>query len=139
MGSRVHSIYDDDESFIRSYHRNQKPKKIKAFEEEIKSYWRGMQNRVKTELYARNGIKVIWSFEEFSKWFTSNKERFYSIRSAGEVPSIDRIDSRKHYEESNCRMIPNSVNRALGEVNGLIIRMNQLQTFLKANEHWLKK
>lgn len=139
MASRVHSIIDDDESFIRSYHKNQKPKVIKTFEQEIKSYWRGMRSRVKTGLYFRNGIKVVWSFEEFSNWFNSNRELFYEIRAFGETPSIDRINSKGHYEVSNCRLIPNSLNSALGEVNGLIVRMNQLQEFLKKNSHWLSR
>lgn len=96
-----------------------------------------MNSRVKKGIYLEKGIKVLWSFSEFSNWFESNWEIFHLIKEAGEIPSIDRIDSNGNYEVSNCRMIPNSVNSALGEVNAIIGRMKTLQEFLKSNQHWL--
>lgn len=134
---RINTYYDDDEAFIRSYNRIHSPNKPKTEAQIIKSYWNSMNSRVKKGIYLEKGIKVLWSFSEFNNWFESNWEIFHLIKEAGEIPSIDRIDSNGNYEVSNCRMIPNSVNSALGEVNAIIGRMKTLQEFLKSNQHWL--
>jgi hypothetical protein len=97
-----------------------------------------MNSRIKKGVYLEKGIKIVWTFHEFCEWFNTNWDRFEAIKQAGEIPSIDRIDSNSNYSIENCRMIPMSVNSALGEVNLLIGRMKTLQRFLKENEHWLK-
>lgn len=98
-----------------------------------------MKSRIKTKLYKKNNVQIKWTKDDFIRWFTSenNQKRYAAIIEAGETPSIDRINSKGHYEESNCRIIPNKLNMALGEVNGLIVRMAQLQEYLKKNQHWL--
>lgn len=129
---------DDDELFARSYNRLHTAKKEKTKEQIVKSYWHSMNSRIKKGIYLEKGIKVEWTFQEFSEWFNTKWDRFETIKQAGEIPSIDRIDSNLNYCVANCRMIPMSVNSALGEVNLLISRMKTLQQFLKENEHWLK-
>ena len=137
-GPRINSPLDDEEVFARTYNRLHITKKEKTKEQIIKSYWHSMNSRVKKGIYLEKGINVEWTFPEFSKWFNSKWGRFEEIKQAGEIPSIDRIDSNSNYCVNNCRMIPMSVNSALGEVNLLISRMKTLQQFLKKNEHWLK-
>lgn len=135
--ARIHTVYDDDEAFIRSYKQAHSEVKPLTTEQLIKRYWNSMNSRVKKGIYLKNNITVEWNFIEFTEWFHSNLEVFNKIKELGEVPSIDRINPKGNYCKSNCRMIPNSVNMALGEVNGLIVRMKQLQEFLKENQHWL--
>lgn len=137
-GPRINSHLDDDELFARSYNRLHTVKKEKTREQIVKSYWNSMKSRIKKGVYLEKGIKIVWTFQEFCEWFNANWDRFESIKQAGEIPSIDRIDSNSNYSIENCRMIPMSVNSALGEVNLLIGRMKTLQRFLKENEHWLK-
>lgn len=134
-GPRINSHLDDDELFARSFARLQNPAKPKTPDQILKSYWNSMNSRIKKGSYLEKNIQVEWSFDEFRSWF--NWDRFEQIKAAGEIPSIDRIDSNKNYCISNCRMIPMSVNSALGEVNLIIARMKTLQKFLKENEHWL--
>lgn len=136
-GIRRNTYWDEDTAFVKSYLRIHSEKKEKTKEQIIRSYWNGMRNRVKTKSYSAKGILVNWSFEEFSSWFERRWGLFNEIESAGEVPSIDRIDSSGNYEESNCRMIPNCLNSALGEVNYLIQRMKTLQNTLSKNSTWL--
>lgn len=136
-GPHINSRFDDDELFARSYQRMQAPKKDKTKEQIIKSYWNSMNSRIKKGSYLEKNIKVEWTFEEFTEWFNLRWGRFEEIKKAGEVPSIDRINSNANYCVSNCRMIPASVNSALGEVNMIVGRMKNLQEFLKANQHWL--
>lgn len=136
--ARINSPLDDDALFANSLKRLTRQPKEKTQKQIIKGYWNSMNNRIKTPLYNQKQIKVLWSFEEFTIWFNNNWERFHKIKEAGETPSIDRINSDLHYCESNCRLIPMSVNSALGEVNAIVNRMKTLQEFLNANSHWLK-
>lgn len=136
-GNRINTYWDDDTAFIKSYLRIHSEKKEKTQEQIIKSYWNGMRNRVKSGSYFAKGIKVVWTYPEFKDWFELRWGLFKEIESAGEVPSIDRINSNGNYEASNCRMIPNSLNSALGEVNYLMNRMKTLQKLLKDNSDWL--
>lgn len=138
-GPHINSRFDDDILLARSLHRLHNPKKEKTKEQIIKSYWHSMNSRIKKGCYLEKSIKVEWTFEEFSNWFNLRWRLFEEIKSAGETPSIDRIYSNGNYCEANCRMIPASVNSALGEVNMLISRMKTVQAFLKKNEHWLKE
>jgi hypothetical protein len=129
---------EDDISFARWFeniHSDRKSIDLKGLQ---KRYWYNMNARVKTGSYKAKGIKVIWSFEEFIQWWNDNFKRYETILERGLTPSIDRIDSKKHYEASNCRWLPNNVNSALGKVEYLMVEMRNLQTFLKENEEWLK-
>ena len=135
--ARIHTVYGDDESFIRSYIKAQKPIKEKTRLQITKQFWNSMNSRVKKGIYLKKGIQVEWSFDEFDAWLQTKWDIYDNIKKAGEVPSIDRINSNGNYCASNCRLIPNSVNSALGEVNALVVRMRQLQEFLKENSHWL--
>ena len=131
---------DEDTALCRAFERIHKEKKQLSPEEIAAYYYNNMRSRIKTKLYKKNGIQIKWSKEDFIEWFISdkNQDRYNAIIEAGETPSIDRINSKGHYEITNCRIIPNKLNMALGEVNGLIVRMKQLQEYLKANQHWLE-
>lgn len=135
---KIYTYYDDEESLVRSYVRIHAPQIEKTKDQIIRGYWNSMNNRIKKGIYAEKNIQVIWTYEEFKEWFNSRWNIFDKIKELGEIPSIDRIDSNGHYIATNCRMIPMSVNAALGEVNSIISRMKTLQEYLKKNEHWLK-
>lgn len=136
---KIRYINEDIELMTaRSFKNLTSEKKELTTEQLMKRYWRNMNNRVKTESYSKKGIKVVWSYDEFCSWWYSNEKFRTPILDSNLTPSIDRIDSNKHYEASNCRWLPVEVNRALGEVNALIERMKQLQAFLKENENWMK-
>ena len=131
---------DDEEAFLRSYKNAHKIKKKLNKHQIAIYYFNNMKGRIKTKEYSKNKIEIKWTKEAFIEWFLSdvNVKRFNDILAAGETPSIDRINSKGHYEEANCRIIPNKLNMALGEVNGLISRMKTLQEYLKENQHWLQ-
>ena len=131
---------DEDTALCRAFLTLHKEVRDLSPEQIATYYWNNMRSRIKTKLYKKNGIQIKWLKEDFIQWFTSekNQNRYQAIIEAGETPSIDRINSKGHYESSNCRIIPNKLNMALGEVNGLIVRMAQLQEYLKANQHWLQ-
>lgn len=129
---------DDDILFARAYEAIHREKDAVSIESLKKRYWNNMKSRVKTPSYSNKGIKVVWSYEEYLKWWNDNFKRYELIVEHGLTPSIDRIDSRAHYEASNCRWLPNDLNRTLGEMEGLISRMKTIQTYLKENEEWLK-
>ena len=124
---------DDDILVARSY--KNRDKKEKTEEQIIKSYWNNMNRRVKEGSYLKKGIKVLWSFEQFRNWWIGNKDRIEKIRECGEVVSIDRIDSSKHYCVENCRIIPNTLNTTLGRINQL---HEQLKTLYKKAEDYRK-
>lgn len=136
---RIFAYYDDDVAFAKAYDIAHTVKKEKTKDQIIRAYWNSMNNRVKHGIYLKNKITVSWDASEFHRWFNDRWEIFDRIKASGETPSIDRIDPSKNYTSSNCRLIPMSVNSALGELNSIILRMKNIQSFLKANEHWLKE
>ena len=130
-------IISDEESFERHIVRTLNPKKPRTWKQTIKDYYNYQKQRVKRDSYSSKGILVVWTFEEFELWMENNKEKFEYIKSVGHTPSIDRIDASKHYEESNCRMIPNELNSAMGEITALQNRLKHLYEYCSANSFWL--
>lgn len=128
---------DDETSFTNHIMRTLHPKKPKTWNQIVKSYYNSQKQRVKTPLYSKKGILVVWSFEEFLSWMDANKERFELIKECGHIPSVDRIDSNKHYSLDNCRLIPNELNSALGEINALQNRLKHLYEYCDKNSSWL--
>lgn len=134
----INSIHDDETLFARWFENIHKEKKAVSIDGLKKRYWNNMKSRVKYGSYKSKNIKVVWTYEEFLTWWNDNLKIYELIVERGLTPSIDRIDSKGHYEASNCRWLPNDVNRALGEVELLMSRMRSVQSFLKENEEWLK-
>lgn len=65
--------------------------------------------------YGGKGIKMLMSVDDFKTlWF---RDKAYLMRQ----PSIDRLDSNKNYELSNCRYIETLENR----INGILSRFNK--------------
>lgn len=54
--------------------------------------------------YLSKGIELRITRDEFIAWCDSNAELIEQLWSQGEVPSIDRIDPKGHYELSNMRI-----------------------------------
>ena len=129
---------DDDIYFAKMYETIHREKKAVSLEGLKRRYWNNMNTRVTSGSYKKKGIQVVWTFEEFMTWWNDNSKKYDLIVERGLTPSIDRIDSNKHYESSNCRWLPLEVNRALGTVNGLIEQMKTVQSFLKENEEWFR-
>jgi hypothetical protein len=112
------------------------PKPIRTQDQEILSYWRGMNSRVKKGIYKRKGIQVIWTFDEFKMFWISNTEKIQKIKNAGFVPSVDRINSDGNYELTNCRIIPNHLNTALGNINNLQGQLKKLYALVESSREW---
>lgn len=129
---------DDDILFARAYENIHSEKKAVSLDGLKKRYWNNMNSRIKVGVYKKKGIQVVWTFEEFLVWWDDNCKKYDLIVERGLTPSIDRIDSNKHYESSNCRWLPVEVNRALGTVNLLMEQMKTVQSFLRDNEEWLR-
>lgn len=112
--------------------------KTRTLDQEIKAYWNGMNTRVKKGIYKRKGIRVVWSFDEFKSFWLSNSEKIQKIKNAGFVPSVDRIDSDGNYELTNCRIIPNHLNTALGNINNLQGQLKKLYALIESSTEWFQ-
>lgn len=95
-----------------------------------------MNSRVKKGIYKRKGIQVIWTFDEFKMFWISNTEKIQKIKNAGFVPSVDRINSDGNYELTNCRIIPNHLNTALGNINNLQGQLKKLYALVESSREW---
>jgi hypothetical protein len=129
---------DDDLQFAKDFINIHREKKAVPLDYLKKRYWYNMNTRIKTGSYKKKGVQVVWTFEEYLEWWSDNSKKYDLIVERGLTPSIDRIDSNKHYESSNCRWLPVEVNRALGTVNLLMEQMKTVQSFLRDNEEWLR-
>lgn len=56
--------------------------------------------------YLDKGIRLEMTRDEFSAFVASHWDEVLDIRASGGKPSIDRIDSSKHYSLDNIRIIP---------------------------------
>lgn len=132
-------LLDDDTSLARTFLGQFKEKVQTDYFSEaiIKRYWSNMNSRIKTKSYKSKNIQIIWSFEEFRSWWLENRIKIEKIISEKLIPSVDRIDSTKHYQKENCRIIPNHLNSALGKINQLQAQLKPLYSIVEKDRHWL--
>lgn len=129
--------YEDFETGVaRNYINSTSVKKTLSEKQIVKRYWNGMLSRVKTGIYLKKKIQVVWTFDEFETWWNENKSKRELIVAAGEVVSIDRIDSNGNYCRENCRIIPNRLNGILGKINQLQGQLKSLYKKAEEMKEW---
>ena len=64
--------------------------------------------------YLSKGIRLELTREQFDSWCNENRDIILGLYKSGEVPSIDRINSKGHYSSSNMRIISLKENTRAG-------------------------
>lgn len=83
-------------------------------------------NRRMVRDYLSKGIEIRMTRQEFAAWCHERRDLIMKLKTISDSPSVDRIDSRGHYEASNMRIISWNENRRLAaharkaEVNAYI-------------------
>jgi hypothetical protein len=68
-------------------------------------------NNKQQQSYFRKGVMLNMTYADWKQMWIDNTTNVLAIISAGDIPSVDRIDPTKHYEVGNVRIIPLSDNR----------------------------
>lgn len=94
----------------------------------VKQSWCNMNTRAingshhsssgRNELYKRNGIKLLITRDNFKAWCIERKDKIEEMYRNGDVPSIDRVDSSKHYSFCNIQLLEYSENRRKAGILG---------------------
>lgn len=91
----------------------------------IKVTWSNLQRRTingaRPEWTSRNmvrdylskGIELRMTRNEFAYWCHGQRDKILSLISDSDSPSVDRLDSRGHYELTNMRIISWTLNRQI--------------------------
>lgn len=66
--------------------------------------------------YLEKGVRLEMTKQEFLDWVYAKWDEFVAIFRSGDIPSIDRINPDGHYSIANLRVIPNEMNKALGNL-----------------------
>jgi hypothetical protein len=119
----------------RNFRSRNKVKVERSISELAEYTWKNMNNRVGKGCY--KNVEIKWEKGAFIAWFICQEAVIAKIKASGKVVSIDRIDSRKGYSEDNCRLIPNDLNVALGQINGLHSQLKKLYEYIENNKEWL--
>lgn len=64
----------------------------------------------RNDAYARKGVELLLTKEQFNQWVDKNWKAFASLYAEGKTPSIDRIDPAKGYEPENMQVIDLKTN-----------------------------
>lgn len=67
--------------------------------------------------YLKKGIELRMTRDEFIDKIQESREVYEALIKAGEKPSIDRIDSTKHYQVDNIQIISHRENARRGAVS----------------------
>lgn len=74
----------------------------------------------RNDAYARKGVELLLSKEQFDQWVDKNWQAFASLYAEGKTPSIDRIDSTKGYEPENMQVIDLKTNMRKDRIKPVI-------------------
>lgn len=74
----------------------------------------------RNDAYARKGVELLLSKEQFDQWVDKNWQAFASLYAEGKTPSIDRIDSTKGYEPENMQVIDLKLNMRKDRIKPVI-------------------
>ena len=72
-----------------------------------------------------------------SIWFDNNINVINSLLKKGLITSVERVNSKDHYSEKNCIIIPNNLNVTLGRIHSLENQLIRFKKFVENNLNYI--
>lgn len=141
MKKKTKEIFSDEEYLAKEFLKNNKRNSNKTSTKKDVEYYRismlqGIESRCGKKRGYKN-IKNLFTKESYTIWFDNNINVINSLLKKGLIPSVERVNSKDHYSEKNCIIIPNNLNGTLGRIHSLENQLLRFKKFVENNLNYI--
>ena len=137
MKKKTKEILSQEEIVAKEFLKNKSKKNNKKDVEYYRiSMLQGIISRCGKKRGYKN-IKNLFTEESYTIWFDNNVNVINSLLKKELIPSVERVNSKDHYSEKNCIIIPNNLNGTLGGIHSLENQLIRFKKFVENNLNFI--